>query len=189
MANTLIALSAKQVLKNVVNKPSMMQTSKMGLVAGGSYTRTLIGKREIVGFGFNGEPSYLDRADYPLPAIRWKEPTADILALREKEKGDWKNLSIEEKKALYRASFRQTFAEFKAPTGEWKYVIGVGLAIISAGIWAYFGLKTFVYSPVPDTFKKENREAQLARILDLQMNPIEGISSHWDYEKNEWKKK
>jgi len=187
MANTLLALSAKQVFKNVV-KPSMVQKSQMGLVAGGSYARTLIGKREIVGFGFNGEPSYMDRADFPLPAIRWREPDSDILALREREKGDWKKLSIEDKKALYRASFRQTFAEFKAPTGEWKYVIGVSLAFISAALWAFFGLKTFVYAPLPDTFKKENREAQLARILDLQMNPIEGISSKWDYEKKEWKK-
>ncbi|VEN57973.1 unnamed protein product [Callosobruchus maculatus] len=60
--------------------------------------RTLIGKREIVGFGFNGEPSYVDRADFPMPAIRWKEPTSDVQALREKEKGDWKNLSVEEKR-------------------------------------------------------------------------------------------
>lgn len=43
-----------------------------------SYVRNLIGKREIVGYGFNGEPSYVDRPDFPLPAIRWKEPTSDI---------------------------------------------------------------------------------------------------------------
>jgi len=188
MANTLLALSAKHVLKSVVNQPSVMQTSKMGLVAGGSYARTLIGKREIVGYGLNGEPSYVDRAEFPLPAIRWKEPTADIMALREKEKGDWKKLSIEEKKALYRASFRQTFAEFKAPTGEWKYIVGVAFALITGGIWIFFGLKTFVYAPVPETFKEENRKAQLARILDLHVNPVQGIAADWDYEKNEWKK-
>lgn len=62
----------------------------------------MIGKREIVGFGFNGQPHYVDRWDLPFPAIRWKEPTAEILALREKEKGDWNELTCEEKKALYR---------------------------------------------------------------------------------------
>lgn len=40
--------------------------------------RAMIGKREIVGYGFNGQPNYLDRPDFPMPAIRWKEPTADI---------------------------------------------------------------------------------------------------------------
>lgn len=41
-------------------------------------SRALIGNREIVGYGYNGEPNYVDRADFPLPAIRWKEPTPDI---------------------------------------------------------------------------------------------------------------
>lgn len=37
-----------------------------------------IGTREIVGFGWNGFPSYADRTDFPLPAIRWKEETPEI---------------------------------------------------------------------------------------------------------------
>lgn len=64
-------------------------------------------------------------------------------ALREKEKGDWKKLSIEEKKALYRASFRQTFSEMDAPTGEWKGITGLSLLVVSAGIWLYLYFKTF----------------------------------------------
>ncbi|XP_056642916.1 cytochrome c oxidase subunit 4 isoform 1, mitochondrial-like [Diorhabda carinulata] len=180
MATALLALTARairHVPKNVG------QTSAMS-----SYARTLIGKREIVGYGFNGEPSYADRADFPLPAIRWKEPNSDILALREKEKGDWKNLSIEEKKALYRASFCQTFAEFKAPTGEWKSVIGLGLVILSGAFWLFYFYKVFVYSPLPASFNKENREAQFRRMIDLQVNPVQGLASKWDYEKDDWKK-
>ncbi|KAG5880640.1 hypothetical protein JTB14_015617 [Gonioctena quinquepunctata] len=126
--------------------------------------------------------------DFPMPAIRWKESTPDVVALREKEKGDWKNLSVEEKKALYRASFCQTFAEFKAPTGEWKSVLGIGLTLMSGALWIFYFLKTFVYSPLPITFSPEYREAQLRRIIDLQANPIQGISSKWDYEKDDWKK-
>jgi len=57
-----------------------------------------IGTREIVGFGRNGEPTYYDAADSPLPAIRWKEDSAEIKALREKAKGDWSKLSVAEKK-------------------------------------------------------------------------------------------
>lgn len=44
-----------------------------------SVDRSAIGNREIVGYGFNGMPIYVDRPDFPLPAIRWKEPSADII--------------------------------------------------------------------------------------------------------------
>lgn len=37
-----------------------------------------IGTREIVGFGWNGLPSYVDRTDFPFPAIRWREETPEI---------------------------------------------------------------------------------------------------------------
>lgn len=57
-----------------------------------------IGNREIVGFGRNGEPSYFDAPDCPCPAVRWKEDTPEIAALREKAKNDWASLTIAEKK-------------------------------------------------------------------------------------------
>ena len=53
---------------------------------------------------------------------RFKEDVGDIVPLRQKEKGDWKKISTEEKKQLYRASFCQTLTEAEAPTGEWKSV-------------------------------------------------------------------
>merc|ERR1711926_11822 len=102
--------------------------------------KVAIGNREIVGFGMNGQPNYLDRVDFPMPAIRYKEMTPDIQVLKNKETGDWSKLTIEEKKALYRASFCHTFTE-------------------------------------------EKQEAQLKRMIDMQMNPIEGLASKWDYEK------
>ena len=60
--------------------------------------RNKIGSREVVGFGINGEYAYNDRMDFPCPAIRFKEVKGDLVQLKEKEKGDWKKLSIEEKK-------------------------------------------------------------------------------------------
>lgn len=57
------------------------------------------GNRDIVGFGMNGDPGYYDHGMLPFPAIRWKENTDEVLALREKEKCDWKTLSLEDKKA------------------------------------------------------------------------------------------
>ena len=56
------------------------------------------GNRDIVGHGMNGMPMYEDREDYPYPSIRWKANTPEVMALREKEKGDWKNLTMEERK-------------------------------------------------------------------------------------------
>lgn len=95
-----------------------------------------IGTREVVGHGWNGQASYQDRVDFPMPAVRFREDTPEIKNLRQKEKGDWKKLSVEEKKALYRASFCQTFSEMKAGSGEWKKHIGMVFIFISLGIWA-----------------------------------------------------
>ncbi|XP_026476705.1 cytochrome c oxidase subunit 4 isoform 1, mitochondrial-like [Ctenocephalides felis] len=148
---------------------------------------TVHGKREVVGYGFNGNPVYVDRVDFPMPAIRWKETTPEIAALREKEKGDWKKLTIEEKKALYRASFCRTFAEMNAPTGEWKFCIGMALIGVSIALWAYLGVKHFVYAPLPESFSEESKKAQLKRMLDLEVNPVTGLSSKWDYENKKWK--
>ena len=82
--------------------------------------------------------------------------SAELKALREKAKGAWKNLTKEEKitrksmqidhrqrsyddLVVYRASFPQTFAEMKAPTGEWKKVLGGVTLGVAAGI-ALFSL-------------------------------------------------
>lgn len=69
MAANLFALSSRVLLRNArfsVSRASM------------SVDRSVIGKREIVGYGMNGSPLYVDRPDFPLPAIRWKEPSADL---------------------------------------------------------------------------------------------------------------
>ncbi|XP_049880226.1 cytochrome c oxidase subunit 4 isoform 1, mitochondrial-like [Pectinophora gossypiella] len=146
-----------------------------------------VGNREWVGFGYNGQPNYVDRTDFPMPAVRFQPDTPDIKVLRQKEKGDWKKLTLEEKKALYRASFCQTFAEFQAPTGEWKGAFGWALVIGSLSVWIYFGMKLFVYSPLPESLSEERQKAQLKRMLDLKVNPVDGLASNWDYENNRWK--
>ncbi len=147
-----------------------------------------IGKREIVGFGGNGEITYIDSVMSPFPAIRFKEDSGDIARLREKEKGDWKKLTKEEKKILYRASFCQTLAEIEAPTGEWKSILGMALVGVSVGIWGYMWMKAYVYPPLPSSITDEERvKAQIERMIALRVNPIEGLTSQYDYEKGRWK--
>merc|ERR1712121_174637 len=128
----------------------IQQIANMGTVS-------KIGNREVVGFGYNGDNNYVDRIDFPMPAIRFKENTPDIQALHEKAKGDWKKLSMEEKKALYRASFAQTFSEMKAPTGEWKSIVSCVFFVASLAVWVYMGMKSFVYYPMPETFDPERQ--------------------------------
>lgn len=150
------------------------------------YCRRLSGKREYVGFGVNGAPLYVDLVAFPMPAIRFQEPTPEILALRKKEEGDWKNLSKEEIQKLYRYSFCRTFAEIKAPTGEWKLHIGV--AIWCCAISLLLTYAVIVYQQdLPITFSEERRQAQLKRMIALEANPINGLSSKWNYETGDWK--
>ena len=52
-----------------------------------------------MGFGVNGDAIYEDMIEFPCPAVRFRENSAEIMALREKEKGDWHKLTLEEKKA------------------------------------------------------------------------------------------
>lgn len=131
MAGRILTLAAARSVKTA---PGTAQIHHVGK----------IGSREVVGYGWNGTTGYADRLDYPMPPIRFKENTPDVLALREKEKGDWKKMSREEKKALYRASFCQTFSEFKYRSPEWKACLGgaigaFGLALLISLWMAAFG--------------------------------------------------
>ncbi|XP_047540287.1 cytochrome c oxidase subunit 4 isoform 1, mitochondrial [Vanessa atalanta] len=174
-------------MANLLLRRALLDAVRVPIGARASSELAKVGNREWVGYGFNGQPNYVDRPDFPLPAVRFRPDTPDIKVLREKEKGDWRKLTLEEKKALYRASFCQTFAEFQAPTGEWKGALGWALCIASLSVWIYMAMKLFVYSPLPASFDDEHQKAQLKRMLDLKVNPVDGLSSKWDYENNRWK--
>lgn len=44
-----------------------------------------------------------------------------------------------------------------------------------------------VYPPLPESLSLESRKAQLKRMLDLEVNAIDGLASKWDYENKRWK--
>ncbi|KAH8300936.1 hypothetical protein KR044_005187, partial [Drosophila immigrans] len=150
-------------------------------------TRCMTGDREVVGYGFNGSPIYVDTAEFPFPAIRYGEPTAESCALREKETGDWKKLSLEDKRSLYRHSFCQTYAEFQYYSPVWKQAVGLGLWAIAAGILFSILYAVRLERITPVTFEEERRQAQLRRMIHLEVQPITGLSSKWCYATNKWK--
>ncbi|XP_036389250.1 cytochrome c oxidase subunit 4 isoform 2, mitochondrial [Megalops cyprinoides] len=133
-------------------------------------------------------PMYWDRIDIPLPDKPYQDSlTAAQKSLKQKEKGPWTQLSNEEKLALYRLMFRQTYAEMKRPSSEWKSVMG--------GIFIFLGItglvvlwqRYYVYPPRPRTLEEEWQAKQVQRMLDMRINPVEGFSAKWDYEKKQWK--
>ncbi|CAJ0578184.1 unnamed protein product, partial [Mesorhabditis spiculigera] len=143
--------------------------------------------REYVGHGATGDNTYTDRLDYWYPAIRFRVEDATIKPVRAKEQGDWKSLSVEEKKQLYRHSFRQTLAEFEAPSAYWKLCLAMGLSVLAlATAYATF-LNNVVYPPIPPTFQDEYKEAQIMRTIVLEKGAFLGPASKWDYENNRWK--
>merc|ERR1712241_246894 len=162
------------------------QVKKYGYDRSMVYPR--IGNREIVGFGINGHPSYFDQPLHPMPAVRWAEDTAEIAALREKAKGDWSALSVEEKKKLYRADFRSSISETVAPNGEWKFTLGFVLGLFGAGCWLYLFVRSQIYNyPLPVSASLDHQGKMAERMIAEGQGKIYGISSKWDYEKGQWR--
>lgn len=143
LANKVMAMALRSMPRSQLMAMATNSVRNASHQSSSQISLSKVGNRDVVGYGWNGEPMYADRVDYPMPSVRFRENTPEVLALREKEKGDWKKLSTEEKKALYRASFCQTFAEFKHPTGEWKYVIGWSMVGVSIAIMITLWMKAF----------------------------------------------
>ncbi|XP_051947252.1 cytochrome c oxidase subunit 4 isoform 2, mitochondrial [Xyrauchen texanus] len=133
-------------------------------------------------------PMYWDRLDTPLPDRPYQDTlSAADKSLKQKEKGPWNYLTKEEKIALYRLMFKETYAEMKKPSSEWKTVVG--------GIFFFIGFtglvvlwqRLYVYPPHPRTLDDEWKAMQVKRMLDMRVNPVESFSAKWDYEKGQWK--
>jgi hypothetical protein len=81
MANHLVRYAAQQTKARITPAISQVRAAHDHAHehhAVGDPVKAVIGNREIVGFGMNGQPNYIDRVDFPLPAIRYKEVTPDI---------------------------------------------------------------------------------------------------------------
>ncbi|NWR26001.1 COX41 oxidase, partial [Emberiza fucata] len=117
-----------------------------------------------------------------------RELSAQQRALKEKEKASWSALSAEEKVELYRIKFNESYAEMKKGTNEWKTVLGGVLFFLGLTGVILIWQKHFMYGPIPHTFSDEWLSAQTKRMLDMRVNPVQGITAQWDFDNNEWKK-
>ncbi|XP_034074429.1 cytochrome c oxidase subunit 4 isoform 2, mitochondrial isoform X2 [Gymnodraco acuticeps] len=134
------------------------------------------------------KPMYWDRREIPLPDKRYKDIlTPADKSLKEKEKGPWGQLSNEEKLALYRLSFCQTYPEMNQSSSEWKTVVAGVLYCIGLTGLVIIWQTAYVSPPAPRTFDAEWQAKQVKRMLDMRVSPIEGFAAQWDYEKGQWK--
>ncbi|XP_068118332.1 cytochrome c oxidase subunit 4 isoform 2, mitochondrial [Hyperolius riggenbachi] len=135
------------------------------------------------------KPKYFDLRHVPMADIPFQDDLSSAeQALKKKEEGPWKLLTHEEMIALYHLKFDKTFAEMNRPTKEWRTVFGA--AFFAFGITGLLVLwqRLYVSPALPHTLEEDWKAMQLKRMLDMRVGPVQGLSSKWDYEKNEWKK-
>uniref|UniRef100_A0A667XPJ2 Cytochrome c oxidase subunit 4 n=1 Tax=Myripristis murdjan TaxID=586833 RepID=A0A667XPJ2_9TELE len=133
-------------------------------------------------------PQYNCRLDTPLPDVPFvRELTNQQRALKEKEKGDWRSLTKEEKLALYRLTHQFSYAEMRQGSSEWKTVLGGVFIMLGFSGLLLWWQRVYVYGPVPRTLTPDWTEKQTQRMIDMRVNPVHGFSAHWDYDRKQWK--
>ncbi|KAF9457564.1 COX4, subunit IV of cytochrome c oxidase [Collybia nuda] len=99
--------------------------------------------------------------------------------LEEIQKKDWKELSIDEKKAAYYVAFgpHGPRAPSSQPGDGLKIFLGT-MALTGVGLAVFLGIRS-IAPPNPKTLTKEWEEASNVRALEQKMNPLSGISSEY----------
>ncbi|KAL7673463.1 hypothetical protein ACOME3_008319 [Neoechinorhynchus agilis] len=149
-----------------------------------------IGAREILCKTSHARVGYWDDPREPCAEVRYGLDTPEMRELKQKERDShWSELSLDEKRRLYRHSFRQTISEITAPNYEWIWVSGVTLILISIciianGIVRKTSMIDYTNAPPRD---EEMQKKYLIRTIQQGQNKITGIASHWDYERGTWK--
>uniref|UniRef100_A0A9R1SHF0 Cytochrome c oxidase subunit 4 n=2 Tax=Cyprinus carpio TaxID=7962 RepID=A0A9R1SHF0_CYPCA len=88
---------------------------------------------------------------------------------------------------ILKIMFNATYAEMKKPAAEWKTVLGGIFFFIGFTDLVVLWQRYYVYPPHPPTLDDEWQAMQVKRMLDMRVNPVEGFSAKWDYEKGQWK--
>ncbi|KAK3671048.1 Cytochrome c oxidase subunit 5B, mitochondrial [Recurvomyces mirabilis] len=112
---------------------------------------------------------------------RWEgmapQEQADLwMALRDRMKGDWNELTLQEKKAAYWIAFGPHGPRALPPPGEnWKVFSYTLIGIGAAG--ALFGLVKYFARGSPRTMTVEYQRATDEYLKENRIEPITGISS------------
>jgi len=133
---------------------------------------------------------YEDRIEHPAPKVKFLEDfelSSEMKALRLKEAGDWKVLSVAEKQQLYRLSFHRSYSEMLNPKYRWSGMIGECLIITAVTLVIFALQKSFVRPDPPRTLAPEWQADQKKYEIAIRNGPITGTAAKWDYEKNTWK--
>ncbi|KAG8193298.1 hypothetical protein JTE90_003785 [Oedothorax gibbosus] len=117
-------------------------------------------------------PSFVhDAEEEQQPSIATSNTGFELQNLKQREKGDWKKLTLEEKQALYRMSFSQPFHVLDQPANEWKLILAgtftaMGLTALAMYMWtSQFEKTEEVIGPL--STKKKDAEASLFYGNDL----------------------
>ncbi|KDR69311.1 hypothetical protein GALMADRAFT_256153 [Galerina marginata CBS 339.88] len=123
-------------------------------------------------------------APIPLSNIeaQWAKMSADEkVSVHEQlevvQQKDWKELSLDEKKAAYYVAFgpHGPRTPSSQPGDTFKIAAATTLLVGAAGV-LFYTLHHFA-APPPKTLTKEWQEASNERALEMKINPITGISS------------
>ncbi|KAF2671618.1 mitochondrial cytochrome c oxidase-like protein subunit V [Microthyrium microscopicum] len=112
---------------------------------------------------------------------RWEDmppqEQADMwMALRDRMKTNWHELTPQEKKAAYYIAFGPHGPRAEAPAGEGKRVLfGIGAVLAVSGV--IFGTIRHFAGPAPKTMTQEWQEASNEYMKSENIEPITGISS------------
>ncbi|KAK0463527.1 COX4, subunit IV of cytochrome c oxidase [Desarmillaria tabescens] len=119
----------------------------------------------------------LGRVEALWDTISIEEKAALRSQLAEIQKKDWKQLSIEEKKAAYFVSFGPH--GHRAPAGKPGDNLKIAASVaglLGVSYLLMLGVKAIAPAP-PKTITKEWQEASNERAIEQKMNPLTGISS------------
>jgi len=134
----------------------------------------------------------------PRPFMLGREGTP-LAALRQKEQGDWNDLSAQEKEDLYRGFYDRTWADQHQGTDSWKGIMGIMMIFVACCMQVDYLLchDVFGWEPKKASFwywwspgwqQMRKNEAAQHILWEYDNMGDQRDVQHWDYVNHEWKR-